>query len=150
MSQQERQALWRTLVPCFAVGQIAAVYAALRNGLLADPTAWAKACFAGLAIGGWTFLCVWTWQRLLRRRNPETGRVTYDSAVLGWGLPMWATMAVLTTQREMAGQAELLSAPYIGELLRNAVIGFPIWLWGGHLFGRAFEKLFSAMFRSSK
>lgn len=150
MSQQDRDWVWHLLLPSLAVGQIAALYSATRYEVPADATRWVVVCLVGLVLGGWTLLCVWTWHRLLRRRDPGTGRVVYEPGVLGWGLPMWVRMAILSAGREAGSQTDYLSAQYIGSILRHLVVGFPIALWGGVLFGRSWEYLFGRFFSSSK
>ena len=126
------------LLPSLAAGQIGAfslMWTRGRHNLV-----WIFA--AGLVIGGWIWFCIWTWRRLARTRDAENGTLIYDFGVLGFGLSMAATMAVVNAARDVGGLANAFTMRFAGSLLQHAVIGFPIFLWGGYLWGRLMGSVF--------
>lgn len=114
-----------------------------RESAITSGTTWTLLFLGGLVLGGWLFFCIWTWRHLARKRDAENGRLVYDYGVLGWGLPMWVTMAIINAVGEVGGVSNAFSAPFAGALLLNAVIGFPIALWAGYLWGRAMGTVFT-------
>jgi len=81
-----------------------------------------------LCVAAWLAFCVWTARRLLVRSGGAERK-----GVLWWGVPMWLTMAVWTALDETEGA--WLSQGGAWELGTALVIGFPLWMWGGHFFG---------------
>ena len=89
-------------------------------------------------------LGVWTWRRLWRHpvgSDPYTVLV-YRHGVRGFGVFMFVAMTFVVPlfEAERPLGTALASPGFWGDILLRALIGVPVYLWGGYWWGRAMAR----------
>lgn len=92
---------------------------------------------AALSVFGaaWLAFCTWTVRRLLVRADRAARR-----ELLGWSVPVWLVVAAsqwfFRAYRSVSAPGELFAPGALRALGMALFIGFPLFLWGGHLMAR--------------
>ncbi|HST58376.1 MAG TPA: hypothetical protein VLK84_06810 [Longimicrobium sp.] len=126
---------WKVFAASMAAGQVLSPVLASAHGHPPfTPELLGLRIVLGLFLGAWLLFSAWTWRRLARMRDAG-GHHVYNWGVLGWGVPMWVTLALMNAADEAGGVGNLLSGEFAGALLTSELIHFPLALWGGWFFG---------------
>ena len=99
---------------------------------------WMAGALIALVLGGLLVFGVWTWRRLWRSGRTPWERIVYDQGVKRFGLATGVGLALLPPAIEWGPLrlVNVFTAAYVAEAVVGALVGLPIALWGGYLWGR--------------
>ena len=110
-----------------------AVALAAVGGAAATPGFWIR----GTAGSGWVLLGILSLRFLHTKTVREHADALWRWGILGWGGFMWVAFAISMAADHCGGLTlrVFLCRDFAVETLLGLVSGFPIWPWGGYMFG---------------